>query len=110
MNHLVGKSTGIALLMAAALIAALFSMGVFSATGVGAHDCTDANVSVESMTHTQDRPMADRNEMRRINDRRAHQSRAFWITIPAMRLRWTFLLRQSDRTTPEDGFTLDRRA
>ena len=38
MNSLVGKSTGIALLMAAALIAALFAMGVFSATGVSAHD------------------------------------------------------------------------
>ena len=36
MNSLVGKSTGIALLMAAALLAALFAMGVFSATGVGA--------------------------------------------------------------------------
>ena len=36
MNSLVGKSTGIALLMAAALIAALFAMGVFSATGVNA--------------------------------------------------------------------------
>ena len=36
MNSIVGKSTGIALLMAAALIAALFAMGVFSATGVGA--------------------------------------------------------------------------
>ena len=36
MNSIVGKSTGIALLMAAALLAALFSMGVFSATGVGA--------------------------------------------------------------------------
>ena len=31
MNSLVGKSTGIALLMAAALLAALFAMGVFSA-------------------------------------------------------------------------------
>ena len=38
MNSLVGKSTGIALLMAAALLAALFAMGVFSATGVGAHE------------------------------------------------------------------------
>ena len=37
MNSITGKSTGIALLMAAALLAALFSMGVFSATGVGAH-------------------------------------------------------------------------
>ena len=36
MNSIVGKSTGIALLMAAALLAALFAMGVFSATGVGA--------------------------------------------------------------------------
>ena len=34
---MIGKSTGIALLMAAALLAALFAMGVFSATGVGAH-------------------------------------------------------------------------
>ena len=38
MNSLVGKSTGIALLMAAALIAALFAMGVFSAGTVGAQD------------------------------------------------------------------------
>ena len=37
MNSLVGKSTGIALLLAAGLLAALFAMGVFSATGVGAH-------------------------------------------------------------------------
>jgi hypothetical protein len=36
MNSIVGKSTGIALLMAAAFLAALFAMGVFSATGVGA--------------------------------------------------------------------------
>ena len=36
MNSIVGKSTGIALLMAAALLAALFAMGVFSATGVHA--------------------------------------------------------------------------
>ena len=42
MNSLVGKSTGIALLMAAALLAALFAMGVFSATGVSAHDPDDA--------------------------------------------------------------------
>ena len=38
MNSIVGKSTGIALLMAAAMLAALFAMGVFSATGVGAHE------------------------------------------------------------------------
>ena len=37
MNSITGKSTGIALLMAAALIAALFAMGVFSAGTVGAH-------------------------------------------------------------------------
>ncbi len=36
MNTQVGKSIGIALLMAAGLLAALFAMGVFSATGVGA--------------------------------------------------------------------------
>ena len=36
MNSMIGKSTGIALLMAAALLAALFAMGVFSASGVGA--------------------------------------------------------------------------
>ena len=41
MNSIVGKSTGIALLMAAALLAALFAMGVFSAgVPVGAHECT----------------------------------------------------------------------
>ena len=38
MNSIVGKSTGIALLMAAAMLAALFAMGVFSATGVSAQD------------------------------------------------------------------------
>ena len=36
MNLLVGKPTGIALLMAAALIAALFAMGVFAPAGVHA--------------------------------------------------------------------------
>ena len=43
MNSIAGKSTGIALLMAAALIAALFAMGVFSAGTVGAHGCLDSN-------------------------------------------------------------------
>ena len=38
MNTQVGKSIGIALLLAAGLLAALFAMGVFSASGVGAHD------------------------------------------------------------------------
>ena len=37
MNSLVGKSTGIALLLAAGLLAALFAMGVFAPTGVGAN-------------------------------------------------------------------------
>ena len=43
MNSMIGKSTGIALLMAAALLAALFAMGVFSATSVGAHDPDQAD-------------------------------------------------------------------
>lgn len=38
MNTLTGKSVGIALLMAAGLLAALFAMGVFAPAGVGAHD------------------------------------------------------------------------
>ena len=38
MNSLTGKSTGIALLLAAGLLAALFAMGVFSASGVGAQE------------------------------------------------------------------------
>ena len=48
MNSIAGKSTGIALLMAAALIAALFAMGVFSATGVGAttDDHTETHAAV----------------------------------------------------------------
>ncbi len=41
MNSMIGKSTGIALLMAAALLAALFAMGVFSAKGVGAQQVVD---------------------------------------------------------------------
>ena len=48
MNSLVGKSTGIALLMAAALLAALFSMGVFSASGVSAEVKEGATVSVSN--------------------------------------------------------------
>ena len=56
MNSIAGKSTGIALLMAAALIAALFAMGVFSANGVGADghfptaEITDEN---DPVTETQ---------------------------------------------------------
>ncbi len=38
MNSLVGKSTGIALLLAAGLLAALFAMGVFSGGNVGAQE------------------------------------------------------------------------
>ena len=40
MNSLVGKSTGIALLMAAALLAALFAMGVFGLAG-GVRRCCE---------------------------------------------------------------------
>ena len=47
MNSLVGKSTGIALLMAAALLVALFAMGVFSASGVGAQS---TGPTLESIT------------------------------------------------------------
>ena len=47
MNSIAGKSTGIALLMAAALLAALFSMGVFSATGVGAEVSDDPAPTVK---------------------------------------------------------------
>ena len=50
MNSLVGKSTGIALLMAAAMLAALFAMGVFSATGVGAQ----ATAAIPSFPDTVD--------------------------------------------------------
>ena len=49
MNSLVGKSTGIALLMAAALLAALFAMGVFSASGVGAHEGDHCDGTVTTM-------------------------------------------------------------
>ena len=38
MKTQVGKSVGIALLLAAGLLAALFAMGVFSASSVGADD------------------------------------------------------------------------
>ena len=44
---MIGKSTGIALLMAAALLAALFSMGVFSATGVGAQEDSGPTATAE---------------------------------------------------------------
>ena len=66
MNSLVGKSTGIALLMAAALLAALFAMGVFSAGSVGAQDegpsadsavlaeGTPANLTIPSRRHGYD--------------------------------------------------------
>ncbi len=48
MNKAIGKSTGIALLLAAALLAALFAMGVFSATGVGAHDETIGTTAAQA--------------------------------------------------------------
>lgn len=58
---MIGKSTGIALLMAAALLAALFAMGVFSATGVGAQaESTDANLTALNLT-VNDGPDADAN-------------------------------------------------
>ena len=48
MNSIAGKSTGIALLMAAAMLAALFAMGVFSATGVGAHQPGESHPIAET--------------------------------------------------------------
>ena len=48
MNSLVGKSTGIALLMAAALLAALFAMGVFAPTGVSAAITGAASVELST--------------------------------------------------------------
>ena len=47
MNSMIGKSTGIALLMAAAILAALFAMGTFSTSGVGA----DTPSGSESHSH-----------------------------------------------------------
>ena len=49
MNSLIGKSTGIALLMAAALLAALFAMGVFSPMGAKAAvvDTDSQDITVE---------------------------------------------------------------
>ena len=46
MNSMIGKSTGIALLMAAALLAALFAMGVFSATGVAGDEHITATATL----------------------------------------------------------------
>ena len=52
MNTLTGKSIGIALLLAAGLLAALFAMGVFSATSVGAQavETTPANLATLTLT------------------------------------------------------------
>ena len=50
MNSLTGKSTGIALLMAAALIAALFAMGAFSAGSVGAQTAPTATAALVDAT------------------------------------------------------------
>ena len=52
MNSLIGKSTGIALLMAAALLAALFAMGVFAPAGVGAQTTPSVSASYDSRTAT----------------------------------------------------------
>ncbi|MYC38327.1 MAG: hypothetical protein F4X66_15660 [Chloroflexi bacterium] len=54
MNIQVGKSAGIALLMAAALLAALFAMGVFSANGVGAQEATSTPANLSTLTITVD--------------------------------------------------------
>ena len=65
MNSLTGKSTGIALLMAAALLAALFAMGVFSATGVGADDGHEGAAGHTHPTATavyEDKDAADGND------------------------------------------------
>ena len=51
MNSITGKSTGIALLMAAALLAALFAMGVFSAGTVGAHGTDDHTAADDERAH-----------------------------------------------------------
>ena len=51
MNSLVGKSTGIPLLMAVALLAALFAMGVFSAGTVGAQaaNCVEKDANDQAV-------------------------------------------------------------
>ena len=61
MNSITGKSTGIALLMAAALLAALFAMGVFSAGSVGAQVEPDDD-QFNSLTVTPDDDDADTTE------------------------------------------------
>ena len=57
MNSMIGKSTGIALLMAAALLAALFAMGVFSPAGVGA-TVTSSDTSKPKVTLSSYAPAA----------------------------------------------------
>ncbi|MYE40448.1 MAG: hypothetical protein F4X27_09520 [Chloroflexi bacterium] len=59
MNTLIGKSSGIALLMAAALIAALFAMGVFSATGAGADSHITATVTASDENRDDDADTTD---------------------------------------------------
>ena len=55
MNTQVGKSVGFALLMAAGLLAALFAMGVFSASGVGAQtaNCVEDSTATPPVTCAQ---------------------------------------------------------
>ena len=53
MNTLTGKSIGIALLMAAALLAALFAMGVFAPAGAGASVVeTDGKEPTQTLTNS----------------------------------------------------------
>ena len=59
MNSLVGKSTGIALLLAAGLLAALFAMGVFSATGVGAGEHITATAELVDLNTPVTDPASD---------------------------------------------------
>ena len=67
MNSLIGKSTGIALLMAAALLAALFAMGVFSPSGAGADvvvdDTTTEKNEGPTVTFSSDAPGAKNVDM-----------------------------------------------
>ena len=62
MNTLTGKSVGIALLMAAALLAALFAMGVFAPAGAGAdnHDPTITSATFVEGDANADPPTTDK--------------------------------------------------
>ena len=64
MNSIAGKSTGIALLMAAALLAALFSMGVFSANGVGADEHITATAELIDLDRDETASTTDADTLR----------------------------------------------